>query len=58
MTARNLKKGRLQARVEVPHFSPYLNNSVRIKALDDAWQRALKFHSSIWIYKAQQICIS
>ena len=49
------KEGRLQVWIEVAHFSSFPCNWMRIKAPDNAWQRALKFRSSIWIYKAWQL---
>ena len=49
------KEGRLQAWIEVAHFSSFLCNWMRIKAPDNAWKGALKFRGSIWIYKAWQL---
>ncbi len=53
------KEERLQAWIEVGHFSQYQYNWIRIKAPDNAWQRALKFPSGIWILQspATPLCL-
>ncbi len=55
------KEERLQAWIEVGHFSPYNcpYNWIRIKAPDNAWHRDLKFPSVIWILKspATPLCL-
>ncbi len=46
------KEDRLQVWIEVGHFSPNQYNWIRIKAPDNAWQRALQFPSGIWILQS------
>ncbi len=46
------KEERLQAWIEVEHFSPNQYNWIRKKPHDNAWQRDLKFPSSIWILQS------